>query len=188
VSHRLVVLALAVFVLSCGGKKDSNGSGGGNPLNPTGNFGGLGDAKGRIIATINGTAYTFGATASVQTNFANPALNSITFGGTTADLSRQITLSTGHTLIRTLTFGFNAATGLPLTDPAHGNVANATIIYAVHVPTGVWSAGPGAGTGTFTITTLSATASTGAFTGMLAPGTGTTGTVNVTSGQYNITF
>jgi hypothetical protein len=194
VSHRLVVLALAVFVLSCGGKKDSDGSGG-NPLNPTGNFGGLGDAKGRIIATINGTAHTFGVPTggTFQSNAANPALNVMTLSGTTANLDRQITFGIGNTLIRSVSFGVNPATGTPFLDPANGFPVNFSVNYSVHpggVLTGSWFSTLLGGSGTFQISTLTAAASTGAFSGTLAPtpGTGAIGNVNLTSGQYNITF
>jgi hypothetical protein len=187
--QRFVVLTLALSVLSCGGKNDAP-----NPLTPTGTFGGLGDDRGRIVARINGTPITFGVPTggTFQSAPGDPAVNTLTITGTTADLSRTLTISVGNTLIRTIEFGINPTTGAMSIDPANGQPVDilATMVLRGNALAGAWNAGLIGGNGTFRIATLSATSATGTFSMTMAAqaGSGAATALTVTDGQYNVTF
>jgi hypothetical protein len=186
----LIVTVLALVVVSCGGKEESP-----NPLLPTGTFGGLGDAKGRIVARINGTSYVFGVPTggTFQSDPANPALNTMNITGTTADLTATLAIGVGNPLVRTIDFGIDPASGAALIDPANGQPVDITITFvnrATSVLAGAWTAGLVGGHGTFRVSTLSETASTGTFSMSMAvqPGSGAAANLTVTNGQYNVSF
>lgn len=118
---------------------------------------------------VDGTAHT---ASSITAGMANGILS---IAGT--DSSKITTLSFAITPTA-------AGTGTYTLGPL--NAANASII--VGNPAAGWQAGVGIGSGTVTITSLTASNAVGTFSFTLTavPGTGATGTKNVTEGVFNV--
>lgn len=128
-----------------------------------------GDAS-TMSATVAGTAWN--GTLAVQGTYAG---NVLAISGTNGTYQLQLTIP-GVTTTGTYNFG----------------PGNAGIAQLVQVTTGTpaWTSSLVGGTGSITVTTLSATRAAGtfSFTGAASPGTAATGTRVVTNGAFDVKF
>jgi hypothetical protein len=163
----LILWAFAVFVSACGGSPTSPGT--------TTTTGPIVTAHGSMSATVNGVAWN--ATTVSATNIPG-SVGFLEVVG--IDLALQ---AVGFTL------GPGQAPGTwPMigTSPAAIGSVNTGPVGS----TQSWTAGPGLGSGTIVIATLTATGASGTFS-FTAPAlafTGATGTKTVTNGVFNVTF
>lgn len=150
---------------SGGGTGGSGGSGGG-----TGGGGGAAPNHGTITATIDGVAYSgVVRTATSQSGiFAIAAMNDQTNVG----------------------FGIGALAAAGTTSISATSPTNALLTTSTGVPAVSWFASTSGGSGTLTISTITATGATGTFqfTMQPTPGTGASGTRSVTNGSFTVTF
>ncbi len=125
-----------------------------------------------ITATVNGSAFV-GNTDGIATLVAG-VLNISAFD---ADKGREILI----------TLHVNGAGDYSLASASTG-IAEYETMTTTSAPQ--WETGFNGGTGTITVSTLTASGASGtfSFTGQALPGTGATGTVTVTDGKFNVTF
>jgi hypothetical protein len=166
---RTLALFATVAAFACGGGSDDDDNG-----NPTGPPPSGGASNGSLTANIGGVNWS--ATGNVSVTRSNPnfiGLGASGFGGSTAyALVIGIANATGpgsHNL--------NIYTG--------GGDGSSLIV-------GTQTAGYGTafqgGSGTITITSLTANRIVGTFSGTLVPSTGTGANLVITNGQFDITF
>ena len=164
-----VALMAAILALGCGGGDDSDDNG-----NPTGPPTG-GSSNGTMTAQIGGASWRSIGAISVSRQ---PQQNSIGFAGTgsagstTYAVSISIANATGPG-----THNLNIFAG--------GD--GSTLIIGNSAALGWASAGQG-GSGTLTITSLTANRIVGTFSGTLLPAGHSAGNLVVTSGTFDVTF
>jgi hypothetical protein len=159
--HRLLPLALAIAAYGCGGSDNS-------ATDPNAN-GATGVTNGNFTATINGT------------NWSAIGKVAVTRGGSV------ISIAAGS-LSYVLGLGIGAAS-LPGVYPLSYQNPTGSIAIVTNVSGASWSTATSGGTGTVTITALTAThvAGTFVFDAPAASGTGN-GTLHVTNGKFDVTF
>lgn len=131
---------------------------------------GPGGNNNSMTASVAGTAWD--GSLAIQ---ASRAGNVFTIGGTNGTYQIQLTVP-NVTAAGTYNFGPG--------NPGIAQVIQVTAGFAA------WTSALVGGTGTLTLTTLTATGATGTFTfnGIASPGTPATGTRAVTNGSFNVTF
>lgn len=165
---RGVLAALLALTVGCGG---------GNPAQPSGGGGGGGSTPnfGTLTAVIDGVAYTGIINSARITN------GTLGIASNSADLTRAISFAGKEAAVGTTTV--SAATALSM------NVITTTGTTV----TGSWAAAGQFGSGTLTISSLSATGASGTFNFSAPPapggsGAGATGTKVVTNGAFTARF
>jgi hypothetical protein len=126
--------------------------------------------KGTITATIDGAAFSGIATAA--TNIGGV----IALGGWNQQTAQASSISIGIGALASV-----GTTSVGPNSPTNGNLIAANQS---------WLAGPSGGSGTLTITTLTATGATGTFSFSMVPNTssGASGTKVIANGAFNVTF
>lgn len=158
----MTTLALAAALLAgCSSSNSGDNGGGSGGSTP-------------ITATVNGSAFV-GNTSPI----AHYLGNALSFSAFNSDQSQEI-LITVTNVSGTGTFSFESALG--------GSVAEYETSATSSTPQ--WITGYNGGTGTITVSALTATGASGtfSFTGAASPGTGASGTATVTNGKFNVTF
>lgn len=155
-----VIASLAVLV-ACGGSGDSN------PTGPSGNNGTTGD--GNVSATVNGVAWRSVKSGDHVTRTGQ------FYGISAVNPPYALILGIGN-VTGPGTFSLNLATG---------NGSSAIISNSA----GGWGTAFSGGTGTITVTALSATRIAGTFSFDAVPGSGTAaGTMQVRNGTFDVAF
>jgi hypothetical protein len=158
-----VGFALLAIAAACGGS-DSTSPNNTNNQHVT---------NGTFTAQINGTTWNAIGTASVTKSSSNFLVFSGAgpFGATTYALS----------------FAIGGATGAGTYSLTYLNQSASTLI--VVSPSNTWSSYVNGGSGTLTLTTLTANHIVGTFSADVAPGSSTTtGTLQIRNGQFDLTF
>ena len=159
--HRLLPLALTLAVNACGGSDNS-------ATDPTAN-GAAGVTNGTFSATINGT------------NWSAIGKVAVTRGGSI------ISVAAGS-LTYVVGFGVGAATVAGVYPLSYQNPSGSIAIVTNTAGAG-WSTAVSGGTGTLTITALTATHLAGTFVFDAPSTTGSAnGTLHVTNGKFDVTF
>lgn len=144
-----------------GGSGGSGGSGGGS--------GGSGPNQGTVTAVIDGVPYTGVVRAATSQSgiFAVAAMNDSNVG-----------------------FGFGGLAVAGTTSISATSPTNALLTSGSTVPQMSWFASTSGGSGTLTISTITATGATGTFQFTMppTPGSGASGTRSVTNGSFTVTF
>lgn len=162
---KFLALAAAAGLIGCGG----GGGGNGNPTGPP-----LGGAtNGTFTATIGGA--NWGAIGQVAVNRSG---NLIGLAGTG--------FAGGTTYALVLTIGGATGPGThSLNATAGGDGSNLVVGSST---TAGWSTGFSGGTGTVTVTSLTANRIVGTFTATAVPSQGSTSNLVITNGKFDITF
>lgn len=159
--HRLLPLMLALAVPGCGGSDNS-------VADPTVN-GAAGVTNGNFTATINGTNWS-------------------AIGKVAVSRSGSIISVAAGSLTYVVGFGVGAATVAGVYPLTYQN-PNGSIAIVTNTAGAGWSTAVSGGTGTLTITALTATHIAGTFVFDAPATTGTgNGTLHVTNGKFDVTF
>lgn len=170
VRHALAPI-FAATLLACGGGGGNNSGSNGNPTGPPA---GGGAANGSMTATIGGAAWSAAGTVSVtrqQNNFIGIGASGFA-GGTAYAVVIGIANAVGPG-----THNLDIYTG--------GGDGSSLIVGG---QTTGWGTAFQGGSGTVTITSLSANRIVGTFSGILIPSSGTAANLVVANGQFNVTF
>lgn len=130
--------------------------------------------KGTVTAQVDGSAFS----GTTPTGGAVATQNTLTLFGH-AQNDTTLTIGTVPT-VGTTTLGAGIVNGASISLQTRSCSAG----------TGLWMASIGGGSGTITVTTVSATGASGTFSGTLVaqPGSGAAGNKVITNGQFNVTF
>ncbi len=162
---RLIGASVIVVAAACGG-------GGGSPTGPGGGGSGGGGAasRGTLTAMIDGVPYTGTVNSATNTN------NIMNVASNSADLTRSISFAVNPAAVGTINVPTSA-------------VQMSVIFTNGSTVTGNWIASFGLGTGTLTISTLTASGASGTFSFTAPPANAaSTGTKVVTNGVFSVTF
>ena len=166
-NRRVVVLAFLALIPACGGR---------NPAGPSNNTGNN-NTSSSLSATIAGAQWT--ANSGIAATYTN---NILSIGGSNSGSQTTLGFAVGRGDGGALT------TTTYTLAPLEGH--NATLYVVTGGTSQGWFAGPAFGSGTITITALSATGASGTFTFNLVPvaGTGASGNKSITQGVFNVRF
>jgi hypothetical protein len=169
---RRLALFATVAVLACGGGgSDDDDDDDGNPMGPPPGSGGA--TNGSLTATIGGANWS--ATGTITVNKSSPNFIGIGASGFAGNAAYALVIGIGN------------ATG-----PGTHNLnvfagGDGSSLIVGSQTTGYGTAFQG-GSGTITITSLTANRIVGTFSGTLVPSTGSGASLLVTNGQFNVTF
>jgi hypothetical protein len=176
VRQAFCLAVLIATVAACGKSPSSpttitNGSGSGTTQTKCGVIVGN---KGSVTASVSGSAFTGITPAGGATRVPNAL---VLFGQSTDDTT--LTISTTDA-VGTTTVGEGLINGTSIQLQTRSCTQG----------TGLWTASITGGSGTITVTSVTAAGASGTFSGTLLaqPGTGATGTKTITNGQFNVTF